>query len=77
MEKKLKNKRTFEIIDNKKATIIRPKKSGFGTTGIFIDSLWIAGSGVDRFQLNGHNLRTANEEALLKALRTIKFFPKK
>ncbi len=77
VEKLLKNTNTFETIDNKKAKIVTPKKLGIGTTGIYFDRLWNAGSSVDRFQLNGHNLKPKNEKLLLKALRTIKFFQKK
>lgn len=73
LEKFLKNKVSFETIDNKKAKIISPKKAGYGTTGIFIDSLWVKGSGVDRFQLNGKDLKPENEKKLLNAIRTIKF----
>jgi hypothetical protein len=73
LEKFLKNKVTFETIDNKKAKIISPKKTGYGTTGIYIDSLWVKGSGVDRFQLNGEDLKPENEKKLLNAIRTIKF----
>ena len=73
LEKRLKSKRSLEIVDNKKAIIVKPKKTGIGTTGIYIDSLWTAGSGIDKFQLNGHNLKPENERVLLEAIRTIKF----
>ena len=73
LEKRLKSKRSEEIVDNKKAIIVKPKKTGIGITGIYIDSLWTAGSGIDKFQLNGHNLRPENERTLLNAIRTIKF----
>lgn len=64
---------TWEIIDNRRAKIVRPKKTGLGRTGIFIDSLWQAGSAVDRFQMNGKNLKAENERQLLTAIRTLKF----
>ncbi|NRF38327.1 hypothetical protein [Pedobacter foliorum] len=73
LEKFLKNKVSFEIIDNKKVKIIYPKKTGHGTTGIYIDSVWVKGSEVDRFQLNGEDLKPENEKKLLYAIRTIKF----
>ncbi|MBT1702299.1 hypothetical protein [Chryseosolibacter indicus] len=63
----------WEVIDNRRAKIVRPKKTGVGTTGIFIDSLWQAGSAVDRFQMNGKNLKPENEKHLLTAIRTLKF----
>lgn len=77
LEKFLKNKVDLQKIDDKNAKIIRPKKSGIGTTGIYIDSLWIAGSGVDKFCLSGHNLMPENEKLLLQAIQTIRFSPKK
>ncbi len=64
---------SWETIDNRRAKIVRPKKTGVGTTGIFIDSLWQAGSAVDRFQMNGKNLKPENEKLLLAAIKTIKF----
>ncbi|TCC86450.1 hypothetical protein EZ428_23575 [Pedobacter frigiditerrae] len=76
LEKRLKSKRSVEIVDNKKAVIIKPKKTGIGTTGIYIDSLWTAGSGIDKFQLNGHNLKPENERIFLDAIRTVKFHKK-
>lgn len=73
LEKFLKNKITLVKIDNKNAKIIKPKKHGDGMTGMFIDSLWIKNSHINRFQLNGVDLKPQNEELLLKAIRTIKF----
>lgn len=64
---------TWEIIDNRRAKIVRPKKTGIGTTGIFIDSVWQAGSAVDRFQINGKNLKPENEKQFLTSIRTLKF----
>jgi hypothetical protein len=60
-------------IDHRKATIVRPKKSGLGTTGVVIDSLWVAGSGIDRFQINGHNLKSDNQRLFLEAIKTLRF----
>jgi hypothetical protein len=77
VEKLLKNSTIYEIIDNKKAKIVTPKKPGLGTTGIYFDSPWSAGASADRFQLNGQNLKPINEKLLLKALRTIKFLHRK
>lgn len=72
-EKGLKSNRSPEIVDNKKPIIVKPKKTGIGTTGVYIDSLWRAGSGIDKFQINGHNLKPENERLFLEAIKTIKF----
>ena len=39
-----KNNVSWDSIDGRKAKIVFPRKSGIGTTGIYIDSLWHAGS---------------------------------
>jgi hypothetical protein len=72
-DKYRKNNVSWDTIDGRKAKIIYPRKSGIGTTGIFIDSLWVQGSDVDRFNLYGENLKPENEKKLLAALRTLKF----
>jgi hypothetical protein len=64
---------SWATIDNRKAKIVRPKKSGLGTTGVSIDSLWRAGSGIDRFQINGKNLKSDNERLFLEAIKTLRF----
>ena len=69
----LKDSVSWTTIDNRKVKLVRPKKSGLGTTGIFIDSLWTAGSGIDRFQINGRNLKPDNEQLFLEAIRTLRF----
>jgi hypothetical protein len=66
----------FEIIDGRRAKIVYPRQPGVGITGIYIDSLWVAGSAVDRFNLYGDNLKPQNGEAVLKAVRTLKFHQK-
>ncbi|MEJ2882216.1 hypothetical protein [Pedobacter sp. GR22-6] len=63
----------FTTISNKKAKIVRPKVSGKGLTGVYIDSIGNTPYGRIRFQLNGRNLTAANEELLLTAIKTIKF----
>jgi hypothetical protein len=73
IEKLKRQKVEWTIIDRKKAKIVRPKKSGQGITGVYIDSLWTSGSGVDKFQLNGQDLNNKNERLLLQAIRTLKF----
>lgn len=42
-------------------------------TGVYIDSLWNAGSNRDRFNLYGLNLKPENEKSFLKVLQTLKF----
>ena len=68
-----KNNFSWDTIDGRKTKIVFPRKSGIGTTGIYIDSLWQSGSDIDRFNLYGDNLKPANEKLLLQALRTLKF----
>lgn len=76
-ERLRKNSSSYEVIDGRRAKIVQPKQSGEGTTGVYFDSLWKAGDNIDRFQLNGHNLKPENEEAVLQAIRTLKFFNKR
>jgi len=70
------NNVSWTTIDNKRAKLIRPKNTGTGMTGVYFDSLWVAGSGIDRFQMNGTNLHPDNERHLLKAFETLKFTKK-
>jgi hypothetical protein len=63
----------WDTIDGRRAKIVSPIKSGTGTTGIYIDSLWKAGSDVDKFNLYGTNLKPKNEKAVLEAFKTLKF----
>jgi hypothetical protein len=72
-DKYKKNNVSWDTIDGRKAKIVFPRKSGIGTTGIYIDSLWQSGSDVDKFNLYGDNLKPANEKLLLEALKTLKF----
>lgn len=73
LKKFLKNEYKYIKIDNRRAKLVFPKKSGTGTTGVFFDSLWVRGNGVDRFQLSGNNLKDHNQKELLNAINTIKF----
>ena len=72
-DKYKKNNISWDTIDGRIAKIVSPRKSGIGTTGIYIDSLWQSGSDADRFNLYGVNLQPANEKMLLQALQTLKF----
>ena len=75
-DKYRKNNISWDTIDGYKAKIVYPRQSGIGITGIYIDSLWQAGSDVDRFNLYGTNLKPDNEKKLLAALQTLKFHKK-
>lgn len=44
--------------------------------GVYIDSLWKAGSDRDHFSLYGLNLKPKNEKEVITALGTIKFHKK-
>lgn len=68
-----KNVISYEKVDTYQAKLVRPKKSGIGTTGVYIDSLWSAGDSKGKFQLSGQNLKPNNEALFLIALRTLKF----
>ena len=72
-DKYKKNNISWDTIDGRRAKIVFPRKSGIGTTGIYIDSLWQSGSGNDRFNLYGVNLNPANEKLFLQALKSLKF----
>lgn len=73
LKKFLKNEYKYDTIDNKKAKIVKPKVPGNGITGVFFDSLWVSGSGIDRLQLSGYNLKELNQQKVLMAIKTIKF----
>lgn len=66
----------FEIvkIDCFDAKVITTRNKGFGTTGVFIDSLKGGGqnSNKTRFSFYGENLKEQTEREFLKAIRTIK-----
>lgn len=74
--KVVKSTATWDTIDGRRAKILSPIKSGIGTTGIYIDSLWQAGADVDKFNMYGANLKPENEKAVLAAFRTLKFHKK-
>lgn len=73
LDKYRKNNLTWDTIDGRNAKIVFPIRSGIGTTGIYIDSLWQAGSDVDRFNLYGVDLKPENEKLVLKTLKTLRF----
>jgi hypothetical protein len=75
-DKYKKNNVSWDTIDGRKAKIVYPRTSGKGTTGVYIDSLWVSGSDTDRFNLYAENLKPENEKKVLYALRTIRFHKK-
>ena len=72
-EKVVKSNITWDTIVGRRAKVLSPIKPGIGTTGIYIDSLWQAGLGIDKFNLYGTNLKPHNEKAVLAAFKTLKF----
>ncbi len=61
-------------IDCFKAKIITTRNKGFGTTGIYIDSLKGGGQNTNKikFCLYGQNLKEKTEKEFLKSLKTIR-----
>jgi len=68
------NRKQWITVDGYKAKLITPTHIGKGTTGIYIDSLWNAGNSNDRFQINGHNLNAKQQQQLIAAIKTLKFY---
>ncbi len=75
-DKYRKNNISWDTIDGYKAKIVYPRRPGVGITGVYIDSLWQAGSDIDRFNLYGTNLSPDNEKKVLQILQTLKFHKK-
>jgi hypothetical protein len=75
-DKYRKNNVSWDTIDNRKAKIVYPRRTGIGTTGIYIDSLWPSGFDIDHFNLYGENLKPENEKLFLAAIKTLKFHKK-
>jgi hypothetical protein len=73
-KKYLKQKSEIVKIDCFNAKIITTINKGFGTTGIYIDSLKGGGqnSNKTKFSLYGENLKERTEKEFIKALKTIK-----
>ena len=68
---------SWDSIDGHISKIVYPIKSGFGTTGIYIDSLWPSSIGKDNFNLYGIDLNPTNEKLFLQSLKTLKFHKSK
>ncbi len=73
-KKYLKQKSEIVKIDCFNAKMITTINKGFGTTGIYIDSLKGGGqnSNKTKFSLYGENLKERTEKEFIKALKTIK-----
>jgi len=76
IDKYRKNNVSWDTIDGRSAKIVYPRKTGIGTTGIYIDTVRVGRIGVDRFNLYGTNLSPDNETKVLAAIRTLKFSKK-
>ena len=61
----------YDEIAGLKVKIVTPKKSGTGTTGVVFEQI-NQKNGI-RFQISGYNLHPRNQEAFLKAMKTIRF----
>lgn len=68
------NRKQWITIDGYKAKLVTPVRTGNGTTGVYIDSLWKAGDSNDRFQINGQNLTLKQQQQLIAAMKTLKFY---
>ncbi|MEO6719625.1 MAG: hypothetical protein ABIN67_04625 [Ferruginibacter sp.] len=63
----------YEIIDRKKAKVVKPLKDGVGLTGIYFDSLKFVGTNKVSFELSGFNLTPENQHLALAAFKSLKF----
>jgi len=68
-----KNNVSWDTFDGRRAKIVYPRQAGIGTTGVYIDTLWISRGAVDHFSLYGDNLKADIEKEVLQAIRTLKF----
>ncbi len=68
------NQKQWLQVDGYKAKLIIPKQIGKGTTGVYIDSLWGTGDMRVRFELDGFNLNANQQQQLVAAIKTLKFF---
>lgn len=73
MDSVLKTQVRWTTIDGRKAKIIYPKKSGVGTVGVFIDSLWKLVDDEIFFTMYGNNTSKQTENVFLESMSTLKF----
>lgn len=74
LEKLRRQKVSWTIISRYKAKLVVPKMTGVGTTGVYIDSLWRTGDHPDGFVMSGENLPLQQQQQLIKAIKTLKFY---
>ena len=63
-------------IDGYEAKLVKPKRSGIGTTGVYIQHIKVSDKGTNSFQLSGQNLTNQQERQVIKAIKTLKFIRK-
>jgi hypothetical protein len=63
-------------IDGRKAKLVHQKRPGAGVTGIYIDSLWNDNGTRIRFQISGQPLTRQEDNELVYAIKTLKFYHK-
>jgi hypothetical protein len=64
---------TWDTIDGREVKVVSPRKPGRSVTGFYIDSLWQNRFEIDRFNVYGIDLKPQNQQAFLKADKSIKF----
>ena len=69
----LKYKWELDTIDGFPAKVITPTNSGFGGSGIYIDSLSSGNSNKGKFSFYGFHLTDKTQADFLKALKTLQF----
>jgi hypothetical protein len=62
------------IVDKRKAKLVFPKKTGYGTTGVYVGMVWKTECCTIGFQIHGNNLPKRNQEQLINAIKTLKFY---
>lgn len=67
----------FDSIGGFEAKIVFPRRAGTGVTGVYFDSVGVGGMGKKGLNLYGEDLSKDNEQALLKAILTIKIIESK
>ncbi|AMR34241.1 hypothetical protein A0256_23705 [Mucilaginibacter sp. PAMC 26640] len=74
LESVRRNKVAWIYIDGHKAKLITPKVTTRGTTGVYIDSLWMQGCCKVKFQMSTSNLTFLQQQQLIAAIKTLKFY---
>jgi len=74
LEKVRRSKIEWISLDNYNAKLLVPKKPGAGITGVYIDSLWDDNGGKIKFVMSSSTLTTTQQNQLLTAFKTLKFY---